>query len=185
MDILSSTITAVVTMLALAAFYRRGQRISNLDMQTGESELRYPIWFQIIAWLSLAIGAAALAAMIFSSEMSDSEQWACLLLGSFFIPGGIAMMIEGRKRIILSERGLSSHSPWTGTRELDWEEFEKMHFSSMNQWFVLRSSNAVIRAHVFLGGILDLVAFLRTHTRPEVHQGALDGFKASPWYRGN
>lgn len=81
---------------------------------------------------------------------------------------GIGFLETWLVKIELSDYGLLSRSPWTGTRRIAWGEVEEVHFHEGWQWFVVRGlGGRRIHLHALLSGLSSFRMKLRERVERE------------------
>jgi Bacterial PH domain len=142
-------------LIALAGHLGRPR--SNAD---GRSVLfRHNAIFRGFAYFSAFGITIGLTAPIYLYPPQGIEVWYILGLYAFFGVLTLPLVWEAsRFYVLVTPNGIESRSAWRGRRLIAWEDIGEVSFSSLNAWFVFRSTSGdTIRAHAFVAGLKDLV----------------------------
>lgn len=92
---------------------------------------------------------------------------------------GEYMLLDAmRTQIALTDAGIVRDTPWSGMKSLRWDQVERVTFSHMSGWFVLRAANhPSIRVSFAITGIGDFEAMLRRKLTPQQLKAAEAGFR--------
>lgn len=127
-------------------------------------------WFAYVTAFGIPVG---LTALVIAFPPKAEEVW--YALGAYVLFAGLTLPLvweASRFYLLATPEGLESRSPWRGLRFLAWEDVERVTFSQANAWFVFHGRDGtVIRVHMFVGGLTDLLRL----TELRVPAGALKG----------
>lgn len=170
LDILAKVLTVIVVGLSLHYFTMAARRSKpTIDPATGARIFSYVRGFKALALISVILpvfmGAGAL--VLYRSGESDYPVWLIICL-IFTAMSGYLLLECFFARLILSEEGITSLSPWTGERFFRWGELESIGYSKLSRWFVLIGpGRKKIYASEYLKGFLVLCAEFRERIPPE------------------
>ena len=148
---------SLLTGALLVWFFRRAQR--RPARRRGHSDVRILEYGPALRWLFpvFAIGFGILYVVTTEINPAGIEDpggklfWPTVLIEAIALVGILETWVV---KIELSEYGIVSRSPWTGTRQLNWGQIEDVSFSEGWQWFVVRGvGGAQIYLHVLLSGL--------------------------------
>src|SRR5947207_10208680 len=105
-----------------------------------------------IIWRTLALVFALGPALVMLYTMWGVTHWkpsmqniAGLMLLTFSVIGGLLLIEVTRVQIVVTEDGLTRHSPWAGAGTLSWIEVEVVRYSPGNRYFVVTGGGQTIR----------------------------------------
>ena len=143
--------------------------------------LRYGWVVRAAGYFSIA-GAAFFAIVwhwpLFDRLPEPGDGWIVLGLVVVFAGGGVCLLNEARRRVLLSSQGIEVLSPWGRTVRLPWPEVSSVAFSRMAQQFTIRGrSGQRVRVSAAMVGMPTLVDHLRQYVPPAVYADALDQYE--------
>jgi hypothetical protein len=167
-----------VILFGLAAISAR--RPGKLDPVTGELVMRYSLPLRVVGvGLGLLVPALLIVVLIAAPPKKQEEVLAAGIGGTAFaLLSGFLLLETLRFRIIVSEAGIRSHSPWRPVRFLPWEEVRSVTSHSPTRYFVFRGRACTVRVPQWVTGLELLVAAARRHLPPAVAAEADDLFVA-------
>jgi hypothetical protein len=168
----------VVILFGLAAISAR--RPGKLDPVTGELVMRYSLPLRVVGvGLGLLVPLLLIVLLIAVPPKKQEEVLAAGIGGTAFaLLSGFLLLETLRFRIIVSEAGIRSHSPWRPVRFLPWEEVRSVTSHSPTRYFVFRGRACTVRVPQWVTGLELLVAAARRHLPPAVAAEADDLFVA-------
>ena len=121
--------------------------------------LRYG-WKLRLLGLCIAFAIPMLLIVVLSITSSIAQapviRMSVTLLVLGFVGGWLLVETQG-VHVIVTDATLASVSPWRRRREWRWSEIERIEYSTLNRWLVLRGPRQeAIRASLSLVGIDDL-----------------------------
>lgn len=139
-------------------------------------------------WVVRAVGyiSIAFAAILaiewhwpwFDRLPQPGDGWLALGLVVVFAGGGLCLLNEARRRVLLSSQGIEVLSPWRRTLRLPWLEVSSVTFSRFAREFTIRGrSGQRVRVSVVMVGMPTLVDHLRQCVPPAVYADALDQYE--------
>jgi hypothetical protein len=169
-----------VILFGLAGISAR--RPGKLDPVTGELVMTYSLPLRVVG-VGLGLLVPILLIVVLLAVPLKNEQEA-LGLGiggtAFTLLGGFLLLETLRFRVIVSEEGLRSHSPWRPVWSLRWEEVRSVTSHSPTSYFVFRGRGGRrVRVPLWFTGLDLLVAAARRHLPPKVAAEAEDLFLAN------
>lgn len=90
-----------------------------------------------------------------------------LILGSFWFLVVVLALEVFRVWCRFSPSFITRHSPWRGDLTIRWEEIETVGYSTVLEWFVLRTPRGTIRLQVYLDGIQEFIQMAKTRVPAE------------------
>lgn len=142
---------------------------SRKDSATTSNEgevVAYGSSWRWMTWLMGPIPFVILAIVAFHPPKPE-EWWI-----PYALAGGFAAMIGPlwlevfRRRVVLDEHGLTSHSPWSDTITMPWSSVRRVTFNAAMQWWVIEDArDQRIRVSVYMSGVKTLSQALKTRTR--------------------
>ena len=83
------------------------------------------------------------------------------------------------RRIVVSDKGITSRSPWTGTRFVAWSDIKDVRYVPIFQWLCLHgSSTGPVRIDLMFAGLPDFIDVASQHLSPRLSEGAVAAFRA-------
>lgn len=166
-----SSLVAGVAVSAMAAAAKRAR--PSIDPRTGNPRLRYPLSHRLILWLLTAGLALAIVVPVIAKPENRSPKALiniAAILG-LFVPLLAYLLPEtSRVSITWSHEEIVSHSPWTGTRVVRWQDVARVRFSHVAACFVIESrSGTVVRVSTMLSGLPAFAKALRERLDPSVY----------------
>jgi hypothetical protein len=167
-----------VILFGLAAISAR--RPGKLDPVTGELVMTYSLPLRVVGvGLGLLVPALLIVVLLAVPLKNEQEALGLGIGGTVFaLLGGFLLLETLRFRIIVSEAGIRSHSPWRPVRFLPWGEVRSVTSHSPTRYFVFRGRGCNVRVPQWVTGLELLVAAARRHLPPEVAAEADDLFFA-------
>lgn len=80
---------------------------------------------------------------------------------------GLLLIETERVQVVLSEEGITRHSPWRGMASLTWAEIERIRYSGANRWFVIEGAGRTMRVSRHLAGVKAFAEAVRTRVERE------------------
>jgi hypothetical protein len=138
--------------------------------------LRYGWAVRAAGYVSIA-GAAFFAIVwhwpLFDRVAEPGDGWIALGLVVAFAGGGVCLLNEARRRVLLSSQGIEVLSPWGRTVRLPWPEVSSIACSRMAQQVTIRGrSGQRVRVSAAMVGMPTLIEHLRQHVPPAVYADA-------------
>jgi hypothetical protein len=176
------TIYLFVAVLAIVLFglvALSARRPGKLDPVTGDLLMTYSLPLRVVG-VGLGLLVPALLIVVLLAVPLKNEQEA-LGLGiggtAFALLSGFLLLETLRFRIIVSEAGIRSHSPWRPVRFLPWEKIELVTSHSPSWHLVFHGQGGRgVRVPLWFTGLDLLVAAARRHLPPKVAAEAEDLF---------
>jgi hypothetical protein len=129
--------------------------------------------------LGLLVPALLIVLMIAVPPKKQEEVLALGIGGTAFTLLSAFLLVETlRFRVVVSDEGLRSHSPWRPVRFLPWEEVRSVTSHSPTSYFVFRGRGRRVRVPLWFTGLDRLVDAARRHLPPNVAAEAEDLFRA-------
>lgn len=141
----------------------------TIDAGTGARTFIYTRGLKVLALISLVMPAfmgAVFLSFYFGGE-SDYEVWlvTCLIFAAM---SAYQLLEAFSARLIVSEREITSLSPWTGKRTFQWKEIDSIRYSTLSRWHIIVGpSGKKIYASDYLSGAAELSTEFRTRIPPE------------------
>jgi hypothetical protein len=161
-------------------FVLSARRPGKIDPATGKLTMRYSLALRIMGWLLgivVPIGFVVLLFIIPFEKPNDA--WiAGGMLAFFTLLGGFLLIETQRFRVIVSDEGIESFSPWRPKRVLSWDEITSVKHYSNTSFFVFRGRGGTrIRMPLWLTGLDVVVEKAQEHLDPSVLAGASRAFE--------
>ena len=79
-------------------------------------------------------------------------------------PAGTLLILEfWLVHITADADGIRTQSPWRSPRTIPWDDVSRVEYSKVNRWYRIHTrSHGVVRCHVWLDGLVTLLAILET-----------------------
>jgi hypothetical protein len=143
--------------------------------------LRYGWVVRAAGYVSIAGGAFFAIVWhwpLFDRLPEPGDGWIALALVLVFAGGGVCLLNEARRRVLLSSQGIEVLSPWGRTVTLPWPEVSSVAFSRMAQQLTIqgRSGQRVCVSAAMIG-MPTLADHLRQHVPPAVYAEALEQYQ--------
>jgi hypothetical protein len=91
--------------------------------------------------------------------------------------GGALLIEVMRGQVWISEAKVTRISPWTRQPiEIAWTEVERIGYSSVNSWFLVRGAGKTARVSTYLVGVSEFVRAARRKLAPERYGAAASAF---------
>jgi hypothetical protein len=174
-----------VILLGLAAISAR--RPGKLDPVTGELLMTYSLPLRVVGvGLGLLVPALLIVVLLTVPLKNEQEALGLGIGGTVFaLLGGFLLLETLRFRIIVSEAGIRSHSPWRPVRFLPWEEVRSVTSHLPTRFFVFRGRGCNIRMPQWLTGLDLLAEIARRHLPPKALPEADEVFTLSGYPRAD
>jgi hypothetical protein len=110
-----------------------------------------------------------LAIGYFTWRQDGFESYVPFLICSALVLMGVVLFLEaGFVRIEYGERGIITHSPWRGRREIPWHAIIGYRYSDVNRWHIIETRNhGRIRLSIYLRGLPGLFTFMKDRVEGE------------------
>jgi hypothetical protein len=183
MGIVSAVGCLITLLLVLLVLVNSVRRLPKTDPETGAAILRYTwfvrgtaLVFGVLSAPFLALGSfVALAA---PPQVGPEIQFSTL--GGFLLFGPLFwfLLLEVLyRRLLVTEKGIHSRSPWRAARCFGWEEITRVSYSALNSWFILTGAEGrTIVVSVHMTGIRSFVRAIRSQLARENYRQAEVGF---------
>ena len=152
-------VTFLVNYLTTAALRSK----PTIDPATGAGIYTYGRASKALGLFSLILPAfmGMLSLILYRKGESDYPTWLIICL-IFAAMSAWALLEFFVVRLIVSEEGIKSISPWTGRRFFRWDEIESIRYSKVSRWYVITGpARKKIYASEYLKGFGHLGAELR------------------------
>ena len=138
-DILAQVLTVIFVGLLISYLTKTALRSKPIiDPATGARTFSYVSASKALALISLILPVFFGAFSLILYRAGDSAYLVPLILGLIFTAmTGYALLEYFVARLIVSDEGITSQSPWTGERFFRWDEIESIGFSKLLRWYVL------------------------------------------------
>jgi hypothetical protein len=173
---------AVIALILFGLAAISARRPGKLDPVTGELLMTYSLPLRVMGvGLGLLVPTLLIVLLIAVPPKKQEEVLAVGIGGTAFtLLAGFLLLETLRFRIVVSEAGLRSHSPWRPVRFLPWEEVRSVTSHSPTSYFVFHGRGGRrVRAPLWFTGLDLLVAAARRHLPPKVAAEAEDLFLAN------
>lgn len=91
---------------------------------------------------------------------------------------GLLLIEVTRVQVIVTDKGLTLHSPWTRQTSLNWSEVERIGYSMVNRWFTVEGAGRTIRVSRHLAGVGIFADAVRRHVAADRYTGAAAALEA-------
>jgi len=136
------------------------------DAATGAPWFRHRVLFRGFAlFAAFGIPLAITALVISMPPKNRGDVLAVIgLYGMFAVLGGPLLWEASRFAIGVSKAGLDCRSPWRTSRFVPWNEVERLSFSSINSWFIIRAIDGwKFRVSFLVPGLSEFLARCEQH----------------------
>lgn len=170
-------LASALMLLWLVVVIRRPRKV---DVAGVLVVLRYGSALRVLA-LILAWGAPALVIFALWNFPPRNEK-TLLVAGIGFlalsaIPGLLLIEVE-RMQIAVTEDAIIRYSPWTGRCSVQWQDVQRIHYSTMNRWFIITAPTGKIRVSRHLLGVAEFIRTARRKLATNRYSGAVAVFDA-------
>ncbi len=178
------TLYLFVAVLALILFglaALSARRPGKLDPATGELVMTYSLPLRVVGVGLGLLAPTLLIVLLLAAPPKGQEQVLAAGIGGtvFALLGGFLLLETLRFRVVVSDEGLRSHSPWRPVRFLPWEEVTFVTSHSPTNYLVFHGKGRRrVRVPLWFTGLDLLVAAARRHLPPKVAAEAEDLFRA-------
>lgn len=125
--------------------------------------LRYGSAFRIFALVLAWAPAAVTIYVLWNFHWRSNNALVAVGVGflvASVISGLLVIEVE-RTHIALTEDAIIRQSPWTGKCIIPWSEVDRVGYSRLNRWFIVKSRTHTIRVSCLLVGIAEFVKIAR------------------------
>jgi hypothetical protein len=140
---------------------------------------RHNAFFRGFAYLSAFGVMTGLTALTYLYPPKRNEIW--YIIGLYFFFAGLTLPLvweASRFYVLLTPHGLEARSAWRGNQSILWNDVSELSFSTLNAWFVFRSTNGdTIRTHVFVAGLKNLIRTAESQIPPTAMKKARAGYE--------
>jgi hypothetical protein len=142
--------------------------------------LRYGgVWRLLALVFALAPAFVMLYAMwVVPTGKPSTQNIAGALLVTVSVIGGLLLVEVTRVQIVVTEDGLTRHSPWAGTGSLRWIDVEVVRYSAGNRYFTVSGGGQTIRVSRSLSGLSIFAETLRRKVAEERRTAAATALEA-------
>ncbi len=176
----TTAVTAFLTALVLSWVFRQARKPAP-TLPDGTIVLTYGKWMMALGAVSGIVMPVALVIVALKAgfrEPNDPYYFAAMIV--FFGVLGWWFLLEGvKRRILVSETGAVSHSPWRGPTRIDWPEVAAVKFSALGSSLTLVSrSGRKVQASVMMPGVVQFADAIARHVPPPLAGEALGKLRA-------
>jgi hypothetical protein len=146
----------------------------KIDLPKVIAVLRYGSLLRTVA---LVLALAPPCVMIFAMLSFTWRNQTMLIVGgvSFLVASVLAglLLVETEAgQTVITEDGLRRFSLWAGWIHLPWTQVERVDYSSLNQWFIVRGAGRAICVSYFLVDVHMFAATARKKLSSSQYDGA-------------
>jgi Bacterial PH domain len=160
-DIIRNILILIAVTFLINYLTRAGLRSKpTVDPATGASIYTYVRGTKILMLIGiiLPVFMGAVSLSLYRGGDSDYSVWLiiCLIFAAMTAWALLEVFVV---RLIVSEEGITSVSPWTGRRFFRWDEIEQIRYSKFSRWYVIAGpARKKIYASEYLNGFGHLSA---------------------------
>jgi hypothetical protein len=140
----------------------------RLDATSGERIFSYVRGFKALALISIVLPVfnGVLSLYLYRAGDADYSIWFGICL--IFAAVSAYLLLECfAARLLVSDQGITSLSPWTGQRTFRWEEIESICYSKKSMWYVIVGP---VRKKIYASEYLSGFGVLSTEFRKRIPQ---------------
>jgi len=149
-------ITGILVAIFMTIVIVLSRRAPKIDAETGELLLRHSSPFRILGLVALVGMPVFIAALAIKDPPQKSSDWTAVVISVCLIGTlGLLLTLEATITYVrISDRGIESRTPWTGTKAMTWSEILEVRYSGSSCWFVIIGVQGTkIRVYQWLVGI--------------------------------
>ena len=110
----------------------------TVDTGTGKRIFTYARGWRVLALISVVMpaGFGALSLQLYRAADSDYAVW-LIICWLFTAMSGFLILETFVVRLLVSDREITSISPWTGKRTFQWREIDSICYSKISKWHII------------------------------------------------